>query len=327
MDDLPDPLDLMDDGMLDGSAGGDTVPVQEIKGFLLKKSPNRLRVNRWQRRWFVLDGEALSWWERPEHEEGGKPALGAAPMSDAAVVPDGHSQKGSMDFTLSFMDGKAGQFRDLPLRAETLEEKESWVSALSRAASGLALTDSVERIAFTDADEPEPEDGQTYGAGAEIAYGDLVLGVHLGKGVCSECKRASLPGIDVALVAKTLHNFEASDRLFKEFGRLVHAMRCVPLQEESSKYQALAVAPTDVGCMQHVRSNLPEHRHVLNFVGACTSPPDLCIVTEAQPASLATVLHVQLPAPDIRQRARMGLDSTTRHPLHNSAPLACQSSG
>ena len=42
--------------------------IQEVKGYLQKKSPNRYRLNRWQKRWFVMDGITLSWWERSEHE-------------------------------------------------------------------------------------------------------------------------------------------------------------------------------------------------------------------------------------------------------------------
>ena len=48
--------------MWDGKA------IQEVKGYLQKKSPNRYRLNRWQKRWFVMDGITLSWWERSEHE-------------------------------------------------------------------------------------------------------------------------------------------------------------------------------------------------------------------------------------------------------------------
>jgi hypothetical protein len=252
-----------------------------FKGWLMKKSPNRMRVNRWQRRWFVLDGATLSWWEKSEHETAREP-LGVADLSDA-IVSDASVSR-TPDIVLCGCQAEGDTVRDLFLRTGTVEEKEKWTAALSRSAGGLKLPDTVERLEYdSDTETGGAGGGDSVGdavpAEVEIPYDKLRFGKHIGKGVCSECKCATLSGVDFPLAVKTLHNFEASSRLYQEFGRLVRAI-----------------------------SLLEPHRNVCRFVGACTTPPDLALVHEKHVASLATVLHGQGSVPDLNRRCSMGLD-------------------
>ena len=201
--------------------------VEALKGYMLKKSPNRLRVNRWQRRWFVLTPNQLKWFEKREHEERSRAALSVISLRGATLQSPGvDPQRGDIDIFMSVVD-QGGHTRDLELRTEGEEEKLVWFQALTRAASGLQLKDSVERLEFADEDVPLDEGIPPQRDDVEIPYDELQLGSHLGKGLCSECKEAKLPGVEIALCVKTLHNFEASDRLFGEFGRLVRAIRLV----------------------------------------------------------------------------------------------------
>ena len=69
MSDVYDDSDPFGDGL---AGGGAQIPapgvnpmfdgqvLQQFSGYLLKKSPNRVRLNRWQKRWFVMDGETLT---------------------------------------------------------------------------------------------------------------------------------------------------------------------------------------------------------------------------------------------------------------------------
>ena len=80
--------------MWDGKA------IQEVKGYLQKKkNSNRYCLNRWQKRWFVMDGITLNWWECSEHEEIQKP-LGSAIMADAILASDSNPAALSSDIVL-----------------------------------------------------------------------------------------------------------------------------------------------------------------------------------------------------------------------------------
>lgn len=48
-----------------------------------------------------------------------------------------------------------------------------------------------------------------------------------------------------------------------------------------------------------------QHENVLQFVGACTTPPDLCVVYERHVSSLVAVHDSR---PDLGERARMARD-------------------
>ena len=117
--------------MWDGKA------IQEVKGYLQKKkSSNRYCLNRWQKRWFVMDGITLSWWERSEHEEIQKP-LGSAIMADAILASDSNPASLSSDIVLKIVaKGEAAPPRGIFLRAEKLDEKHTWAAALEKAAGG-----------------------------------------------------------------------------------------------------------------------------------------------------------------------------------------------
>lgn len=52
-------------------------------------------------------------------------------------------------------------------------------------------------------------------------------------------------------------------------------------------------------------STLRPHENVLRFVGACTTPPDLCVVYERHVSSLVAVHDSR---PDLRVRTQMACD-------------------
>lgn len=224
MSDGYDDSDPFGDGLAGGAPPGvnpmfDGQVLQQFSGYLLKKSPNRVRLNRWQKRWFVMDGETLSWWERAEHEAT-KEALGSCPMAEVILASDS-SPQASADIVLKITNRAGDGLRDLFLRADTVEQKKMWMEALAKAAGG-SKVDSVERLEIMsdseDLEEFEPGD-------FEIPFAAIEWGTHIGKGLCSETKEAVLPDVDIPLAVKTLHNFHTSDQLFAEFSRWTTALR------------------------------------------------------------------------------------------------------
>jgi|EP01046_Picozoa_sp_COSAG06_P001629 hypothetical protein len=237
MADVYDDSDPFGDGLTGGGGGGaqiaapgvnpmfDGQVLQITSGYLLKKSPNRVRLNRWQKRWFVMDGETLSWWERSEHEATKEP-LGSCLMAEAIIASDSSPQV-SAEIVLKIANRAGDGVRDLFLKADTVEEKKMWTEALTKAAGGTKV-DSVERLEImsesTDMDfEREPGD-------FEIPFASIEWGTHIGKGLCSETKEGTLPDVDVPLAVKTLHNFDTSDQLFAEFSRWTAALGCDALR-------------------------------------------------------------------------------------------------
>ena len=208
--------------MFDGKA------IQEVKGYLQKKSPNCYRLNRWQKRWFVMDGITLSWWERSEHEAIKEP-LGSAIMADAILASDSNPASLSSEIVLKII-GKGGAARDLFLRADTLDEKYTWAAALAKAAGG-SKVDLVDRLDIGSESGESSRNLEEWDSPVtgdfEIPFATIEWGTHIGKGLCSETKEGTLPELAMPLAVKTLHNFDTSDRLFTEWGRWTRALGCV----------------------------------------------------------------------------------------------------
>jgi len=202
--------------------------IQEVKGYLQKKSPNRYRLNRWQKRWFVMDGITLSWWERSEHEAIKEP-LGSAIMADAILASDSNPASLSSEIVLKII-GKGGAARDLFLRADTLDEKYTWAAALAKAAGG-SKVDLVDRLDIGSESGESSRNLEEWDSPVtgdfEIPFATIEWGTHIGKGLCSETKEGTLPELAMPLAVKTLHNFDTSDRLFTEWGRWTRALGCV----------------------------------------------------------------------------------------------------
>jgi hypothetical protein len=215
----------------DGLAGGPQIAAPGVNpmfdgqvlrlfsGYLLKKSPNRVRLNRWQKRWFVMDGETLSWWEKAEHEATKEP-LGSCPMEEVILSSDS-SPQASADIVLKITNRTGDGLRDLFLRADTVAEKKTWMEALTKAAGG-AKVDSVERLEIM-SESVDMEEFESAGD-FEIPFVSIEWGAHIGKGLCSETKEGALPDVDIPLAVKTLHNFDTSDQLFAEFSRWTTAL-------------------------------------------------------------------------------------------------------
>lgn len=242
-----DPFDDSDpfgDGELPMGGGGAEAPqiaapginpmfdgqvLQITSGYLLKKSPNRVRLNRWQKRWFVMDGETLSWWEKAEHEPTKEP-LGSCLMAEAIIASSADPNVSAEIVLKIHQSNKEGDgLRDLFLKADTVDEKKMWTEALTKAAGGTKI-DTVERLDIMsdstgggdDYDGDSPVTGDW-----EIPFSTIQWGTHIGKGLCSETKEGSLPDLDMPLAVKTLHNFDTSDQLFAEFSRWTRALGCV----------------------------------------------------------------------------------------------------
>lgn len=200
--------------------------LQITSGYLLKKSPNRVRLNRWQKRWFVMDGETLSWWEKAEHEVT-KDALGSCLMADA-IIASSADPNVNAEIVLKIANKDGDGLRDLFLKADTVDEKKMWSEALTKAAGGTKI-DTVERLDIM-SDSVGGLDDDSPGTGDwEIAFSTIEWGTHIGKGLCSETKEGSLSDLDMPLAVKTLHNFDTSDQLFTEFSRWTRALGCVSL--------------------------------------------------------------------------------------------------
>ena len=78
-----------------------------------------MRVHRWQKRWFILSGCHLSWWEKAEHENT-KAALGSTNVAGATV-----SQTGPDEILLV-----AGE-KEITLKSETKGDILIWTAAIS----------------------------------------------------------------------------------------------------------------------------------------------------------------------------------------------------
>lgn len=245
-----------------------------------------MRVHRWQKRWFVLSGNYLSWWEKAEHENT-KAALGSTDVAGAVL-----KQLGPEEILVT-----AGE-KEITLNSEQKGGIQTWTEALSVPASesaGAKVADSIQRLTLgDDSDEDELVGGGgamdemsggamgfaiTMPASKEVDFRtDLTLEDHIGKGICSESKKAILRKRPV--VVKILHNFDTSDELLSAFSGLVGMM-----------------------------SMMPPHKNVLEFVGACTKPPDLCVVYDRHTANLESLLESSIAgAYDMKKRTAMALD-------------------
>ncbi|KAI3913497.1 hypothetical protein MKW98_003976 [Papaver atlanticum] len=128
----------------------------------------------------------------------------------------------------------------------------------------------------------------------DISLNNLTFGAQLGRGSCATVYRGLWCGTDVAI--KVLFNFEHSDNLLMQ-----HSFR------------------QEVLLMKRLR-----HPYVVLFMGAVTSPKNLCIVTEFLPrGSLFQLLRRHTTTTlDWRRRVLMALDiARGMNYLHRHNPL------
>jgi len=103
----------------------------------MKKSPGMLKM--WQRRWFVLDGEVLTYYKN--HDEVGIRFQKQIQLDEIeAVMAPQDEQGGGQLSDFDFMI-KLGE-KVLVLRAGSIEERETWVAALAKSAKVRTTADS-----------------------------------------------------------------------------------------------------------------------------------------------------------------------------------------
>jgi len=132
---------------------------------------------------------------------------------------------------------------------------------------------------------------QKIGEGREITIEEVKIGPRIGKGNFGEVYKSYWRGAEIAVKKLPAHNM--TDTLLKEFHREVALMRAL------------------------------RHPNVLQFLGSCTIPPDICICTEYMPrGSLYRILHdptLLLPWGLVR---RMAVDAARGCLyLHSSDPV------
>ena len=249
---------------------------------MFKKSPNAARfVHRWQKRWFVLTENALTYWEKAEYE-GEKDPLGIVEIchamlpDPAPVKAEDHKAVETVDLTLKVGD------REFFLRTNNPEDRVAWSAALGGVCGGGLGRHS--RIDLPPQQPPSAESRLERRLSAESAetaslevvdISDVVIGKQVGFGPCSDTKEGTLHGKPIA--AKILYSYDSVPELVDEFKMIAQSI-----------YGA-------------------RHANVVRCLGASVAPPDLVLIMERYASNLERVLDAKKKV-DIPQRLAMARD-------------------
>lgn len=168
------------------------------------------------------------------------------------------------------------------------------------------------RVNFKYLSEHIPDNGSFI---KQIDMSQLQIGQRIGKGTFGEVFKATWNGTevgmncletsDVRLGVKFLTSPTVNEQFLQDFYKEVNIMRSI----------------LPIHCLDFFRSL--RHPNVLQFLGACTNTPDICIIMEYMPfGSLFKILHDESIKLDLDMIRRMMLDAARgMNYLHKSDPM------
>ncbi|XXQ31678.1 Protein kinase domain containing protein [Plasmodiophora brassicae] len=155
--------------------------------------------------------------------------------------------------------------RELWLAAEDAQEKAAWVTAISEVIVSYkkAFNNANSATAGNQAEKEQKQDGKATGSPSqqwEIDYNQITILEKIGDGAFGEVFKGRLWGTDVAV--KTIKADQVTESVVDDLKK-------------------------EVAILSQLR-----HPNVVLYIGACTKPPNVCIVTEwCDKGSLHDVLH------------------------------------
>lgn len=240
-----------------------------IQGWLVKQGGFRGGYKSWRRRWFVLKHDTICYYKACNDGDDasrdlGSQVLGIIPVRGARIVEVLESSK----FWLSkAIYGNKNLFaiqtpsRTLWLKAETVDDKDVWISSLTKQIQSLVEPSGLRMLNGTGANSTSEIQEAKSGNEWELHVRDMVVQDKIAQGMFGEVFKGKLWGTPVAI--KKLYI------------------------DESKVGEILQDLENEIEILSKLR-----HPNVVLYIGASTKFPDIRIVTEwCDRGSLSDLLY------------------------------------